>query len=137
MDTASYASVSDVESLFRPLDANEQDKANALIPVVEDSLRQEAMNRGKDLDKLVDSGRILPGVLRSVIVDVVARALMTSTTQEPMTQFSESTLGYAQSGTFLVPGGGLFIKKSELARLGLTKQRIQLLDLYGLESRND
>ena len=133
MDTASYASVSDVEALFRPLDANEQDKANALIPVVEDSLRQEAMNRGKDLDKLVESGRILPGVLRSVIVDVVARAWMTSTTQEPMTQFSESALGYAQSGTFLVPGGGLFIKKSELARLGLTKARIRLVDLYGVD----
>ena len=29
---------------------------------------------------------------------------------EPMTQMSESALGYSVSGTYLVPGGGLFIK---------------------------
>lgn len=128
-----YATIQDVEALFRSLDAAELKRAEALLPVVEDSLRQEAMNRGQDLDEMVDTGKILPGVLCSVIVDVVARTLMTSTTQEPMTQFTQSALGYSASGTFLVPGGGLFIKKTELARLGLTKARIRLVDLYGVD----
>ena len=29
------------------------------------------------------------------------------------------------------PGGGLFIKKSELARLGLRRQRMGVIELYG------
>jgi hypothetical protein len=48
-----------------------------------------------------------------------------------MTQMSESALGYTVSGTYLSPGGGLFIKKTELARLGLRRQRIGVVNLYG------
>ena len=69
-------------------------------------------------------------VAKSVTVDVVARTLLTSTNDEPMTQTSESALGYSFSGTYLVPGGGLFIKRSELARLGLKRQRYGVIDLY-------
>ena len=70
-------------------------------------------------------------VARSVTVDVVARTLMTSTNQEPMTQMSQSAGGYTSSGTLLVPGGGIFIKKSELARLGLRRQRMGVMEIYG------
>lgn len=73
----------------------------------------------------------LAAVAKSVTVDVAARTLMTDTDQEPMTQFSQSAGGYTASGTFLVPGGGLFIKKSELARLGLRRQRYGVIELYG------
>ena len=69
-------------------------------------------------------------VVKSVIVDIVARTLMTATSGEPMIQSSESAMGYSWSGTFLVPGGGLFIKNTELARLGLKKQRYGVMDLY-------
>ena len=61
---------------------------------------------------------------------------MTSTTNEPMTQFSQSALGYSMSGTYLVPGGGLFIKKSELSRLGLRKQKIGTIEMYD-QGNND
>ena len=40
-----------------------------------------------------------------------------------MTQVSESALGYSFSGSYLVPGGGLFIKDTELKRLGLKKKQ--------------
>ena len=69
--------------------------------------------------------------------DVVARCLMTSTNQEPMTQFSQSAMGYTVSGTYLVAGGGLFIKKSELASLGLKRQRMGVLDIYGTSGDNN
>ena len=66
-------------------------------------------------------------------MDGVARALNTSTTAEPISQMSQSALGYSVSGTYLVPGGGLFIKKSELARLGLRRQRYGVIDLWKSE----
>lgn len=122
--------VSDVEKLFRPLKAEEKAKAEALIEVVTDSLRMEASKTGRDLDEMIIDGQILPSVLKSVVADVVGRTLMTSTDSEPMTQATQSALGYSVSGTYLVPGGGLFIKKSELARLGLRRQRIRMVDPY-------
>ncbi|WP_435029628.1 phage Gp19/Gp15/Gp42 family protein [Levyella massiliensis] len=122
--------INDVITLWRSLRAEEIDRANALIPVILDSLRLEAKNVGKDLEELAEDAGYF-NVLKSVVVDIVARTLMTSTDQEPMTQSSESALGYSWSGTYLVPGGGLFIKRSELARLGLRKQRYGVIDFYG------
>lgn len=133
---ADYASVQDIQTLWRPLNAAEQTRAAALIPVICSSLRQEAAKVHKDLDAMVAEDADLAAVARSVTVDVVARTLMTSTNQEPMTQYSEAALGYSVSGSFLVPGGGLFIKKSELARLGLRRQRIGVIDFYGVAEGN-
>ena len=96
---------------------------------MEDSLRQEAKNLGKDLDEMIADGKVMANVVKSVTVDVTARALMTPTNEAPISQASQSALGYSQSATFLVPGGGLFIKKSELARLGLRRQQIGAIDL--------
>lgn len=126
-----FATIDDVTKLFRALKPEEIEKVNALLPVVSDSIRQEALKVGKDVDKMLEDKKVLPNVLKSVTVDVTARALMTSTDSEPMSQMSQSALGYAVSGTYLVPGGGLFIKKSELARLGLRKQRYGVIDFYG------
>lgn len=126
-----YATIEDVEKLWRNLDTSEMEKAEKLLEIVSASLRVEAKKVGKNLDAMVAEDEDLAEVAKSVTVDVVARTLMTSTDQEPMTQASESALGYSFSGTFLVPGGGLFIKKSELARLGLRRQRYGVIDLWG------
>lgn len=126
----SYATVDDVRQLWREMTEAETDKAGYLLQVVSASLRTEAKKVGKDLDAMIAEDEDLAVVARSVTVDIVARNLMTSTNQEPMTQMSESALGYSASGTFLVPGGGLFIKKSELAKLGLKRQRYGVMELY-------
>lgn len=129
-----YATPEEVAALWRALSQEEKDRVARLLPVVSDSLRQEAKNRRRDLDKMIEDGEVLQSVVKSVTVDIVARAIMTPTTTAgdmgPMSQFSQSALGYTMSGTFLVPGGGLFIKDAELARLGLRRQRIGVIDLY-------
>lgn len=126
-----FVTIEDINKLFRPLSQEEKEKAEALIPIVSDSIRQEAKSVGKDIDQMLEDGALLENVIKSVVVDVIGRTLMTSTNNEPMTQVSESALGYSMSGTFLVPGGGLFIKKSELARLGLRRQKYGVIDFYG------
>lgn len=123
-----YATVNDIVTLKRTLTAAEQERAEALIPIVCDSLRYEAEKVGKNLDEMVAGSEVLASVAKSVTVDVVMRELMTSTDSEPMTQMSESALGYSVSGTYLVPGGGIFIKKAELRRLGLTRQKYGVLE---------
>ena len=127
---ANYATIEDVTQLWRTMSPNEEERAEALLPIVSDALRIEADKVGKDLDAMLENNEALQNVAKSVTVDIVARVLMTSTNREPTTQYSESALGYSVSGTYLVPGGGLFIKKSELARLGLKKQRLRMVDLW-------
>ena len=134
---ATFATVDDMTLLWRKMTSEEQTRAAALLQLVSDSLLVEARKVGKDLDAMVAKNPYLASVAKSVTVDVVARALMTSTEQEPLSQFSQTAGPFSASGTYLVPGGGLFIKRSELARLGLRRQKMGALDIYGIDSRAD
>ena len=127
-----FATVDDLTMLWRPLKEDEKERAEKLLEIVSDSLREEADKVGRALDVMIsENPAYFASVVKSVTVDIVARTLMTSTDQEPMTQTTESALGYSVSGSYLVPGGGLFIKNSELSRLGLKKQRFGVIDFYG------
>lgn len=128
---SSFATIDDLQKLWRNLKPTETERAKALLDVVSDMLREEAYRYKKNLDKMVQERKSFSNVVKSVTVDVVARALMTSTEQEPMTQYSESAMGYSVSGSFLVPGGGILIKESEKKRLKLTTQRIGVIEPYG------
>lgn len=129
---SNFATIDDLILLWRSLKNGEETaRAEQLLSVVSDSLREEARKVGKDIDAMINESPSYSNVVRSVTVDIVARTLMTSTDQEPMTQMAEGALGYSYSGTFLVPGGGMFIKKTELARLGLRRQRYGVIDFYG------
>ncbi|HEP1456174.1 TPA: phage Gp19/Gp15/Gp42 family protein [Streptococcus pyogenes] len=132
-----FATTDDVILLWRPLSVDELKRANALLKVVSDTLRMEADKVGKDLDKTMVDKPYFVNVIKLVTVDIVARTLMTSTQGEPMSQESQSALGYTWSGTYLVPGGGLFIKDNELKRLGLKKQRYGGIELYGEIKRDN
>lgn len=131
-----FATVDDLELLWRTLSDDEIERAEALLETVSHVLRTEAKKLNKDIDEMISNDKSYSFVVKSVIVDIVARVLMTSTNQEPMTQFAESALGYSVSGSFLVPGGGLFIKDSELKRLGLKKQRYGVIDFYDYNQRD-
>jgi len=125
-----FATIEDLTNLWRPLNPEEQIRAEELLRVVSNRLRQEADRVGKDIDKMIEESESYKDVVKSVTVDIVARTLMTSTDQEPMTQFSQSALGYSVQGSFLNPGGGIFIKRDELKALGLRRQRYGVIEFY-------
>ena len=131
---ANLASVNDVNSLWKPLSHAEQEQVEALLPVVSDSLRQEAKRVGKDLDEMIAKGEILPNVVKSVVVDIISRYLdqLSSDNASTLSQESQSALGYSWSGTYVNTGGGMSILKKDLKRLGLTRQRFGMVDLYGV-----
>jgi|SRR5690625_548778 len=128
-----FATIDDLISLWRPLQPDEEMRAFDLLRVVSNRLRLEAERVNKDIDEMANDSIAYEDVVRSVTVDIVARTLMTSTDQEPMKQYSESALGYSVSGTFLTPGGGLFIKRDELKTLGLRRQKYGVIDFYGID----
>ena len=133
--STTYTTIDDVISRWRPLTPEEVTRTEALIPDIEDSLRQYAQNRGRDLDMMISTGQILLNVFKSVVVAVVGRTLMQATTGEAFTQMTQSAGGYSISGSPLNAGGGIYIKRSEYALLGLRGQRFSTIDLYGVEGR--
>ena len=128
---ASFATLDDLQKMWRNLQPTERERAEALLDTVSDMLREEAYQYGRDLDNMILERESFRNVVKSVTVDVVSRALMTSTNQEPMIQFAQSAMGYSVSGSYLIPGGGIFIKESEKKRLKLTTQRFGVIEPYG------
>ena len=128
---ASFATLDDLQKMWRNLQPTERERAEVLLDIVSDMLREEAYQYDKDLDNMILERKSFLNVVKSVTVDVVSRALMTSTNQEPMTQFAQSAMGYSVSGSYLIPGGGIFIKESEKKRLKLTTQRFGVIEPYG------
>ncbi|MFR9274452.1 phage Gp19/Gp15/Gp42 family protein [Finegoldia magna] len=130
-----FATIEDVELLWRGLKGTEINRCMGLLETISDTLRLEAERYGIDLDKKAEN-TVYANVLKSVVVDIVARTLLTSTDNEPVSQFTESALGYSYTGTYLTPGGGIFIKDTELRKLGIKKQRYGVIDFYGKVERD-
>lgn len=133
-----FATVQDIIDLWRPLTADEQTRAGNLLPLVSDTLRNEAEKVGKNLDTLVTEDETYSNVVKLVTVDVVARVLRQTTTGDAMTQESQSAGGYSWSGTYAVPGGGIAnaILYSDLKRLGLLNQQIGSVRLWQRSREN-
>ena len=134
-----FATVADVESLWRTLTPAEEERAGNLLPAISDVLRNEAERRGYDLDSMIEESASYETVVKTTTVDICVRALRqdTSATGEPMAQESQSALGYSWSGTYAIPGGSnLPIMRNDLKRLGITKQRWGALDIYGTDCWN-
>lgn len=132
MANAPYATIEDISVLFRPLTADETEKATALLPIVSDELRYRAVLVGRDLDQMIEAQPLLASVAKEVTVSAISRILRQNLTGDALTQESQSALGYSWSGTYAVPGGGIgnAILPSDLKRLGLKRQRVGWMDMY-------
>ena len=133
----SYATITDVITLWRPLTSDEQIRTEALLPIISDELRVRAQAVGRDLDAMIEANPLLSNVAKEVVVSAVSRVIRQNTTGDAMSQESQAGLGYSWSGTYAIPGGGIgnAIFPSDLKRLGLKRQRIGVIDFY--DPRND
>ncbi|MCR5450689.1 MAG: phage Gp19/Gp15/Gp42 family protein [Solobacterium sp.] len=127
-----FATVNDIVTLWRPLEPDEMTRAGALLPLVSDALRYEAVKVGMDLDAMIEESPYLANVAKLVTVDVVTRVMRQNTSGEPMSQESQAALGYSWSGTYAIPGGGIAnaIMINDLKRLGLRRQKIGVIEPY-------
>ena len=134
-----FATVEDISLLWRALTEAERTRAEALLPLVSDMLRQCADDVGKELDLMAADSEVYASTLKLVTVDIVTRVLRQNTTGDAMTQESQSALGYSWSGTYAVPGGGIAgaIMNNDLKRLGLLNQTIDSIMLWGRSDGNN
>ena len=130
---SAFATLSDVLAITgKDYTAPEQDRISTLLGLVSDALRVEAAKVNKDIDEMVSASEAYASVAKLVTVDIVVRAMRQAVDGEPMSQESQSALGYSWSGTYAVPGGGVAgaIMRNDLKRLGLRRQRIGVVKLW-------
>lgn len=127
-----FATVDDIQTLYRTLTAEEQSRAEALLPLVSDEIRVLGKNVNKDVDDMIAKDSTYASVVKIVTVDVTFRILRQNTEGDSMTQESQSALGYSWSGSYAVPGGGIAnaILKNDLKKLGLLTQQIGSVYLW-------
>lgn len=129
-----FATLADVIALSgKTYTSAEQERIITLLSIVSDALRYEAEKVGKDLDAMAGESLSYASVVKLVTVDVTIRAMRQSADGEPMTQESQSAIGYSWSGTYAIPGGGIAssIMRNDLKRLGLRRQRYGVVEFYG------
>ena len=131
---SSFATINDVILLTgKEYEAEQHDRIETLIDLVSDALRYEAEKVGKNIDDMIAAKPSFASVVKIVTVDVVARVMRQSQDGEPMSQESQSALGYTWSGTYAIPGGGIAgaIMRNDLKRLGLRRQQYGVMETWG------
>lgn len=126
-----YATMEDLETLWKGLTEHEKTKAQALISEASAKIRIKAKKQNKDFDDLYLSDSDLATVTKGVICMAVKNAMNAPVDQEAMTQASMSAGGYSWSGTFANPGGGIRFTKKDWSAIGLGSQTYGGLDIYG------
>lgn len=132
-----FATLEDVLALTgKDYGADDQNRISTLLPLVSDELRYEAQKVGKDLDSMVAASTPYASVVKVVTVDIVTRVMRQPLDGAPMSQETQSALGYSWSGTYAIPGGGIAgaIMNNDLKRLGLRRQRYGVMEIWEAES---
>ena len=121
-----FATVEDIQILYRPLSVAEQSRAEALLPLISDEIRVLGKDVGKDIDDMVEADSTYASVVKIVTCDATFRVLRQSTEGDAMTQESQAALGYSWSGTYAVAGGGIAnaILNNDKKKLGLLRQQM-------------
>lgn len=128
-----YASLDDIGRLWRRLTAAEQERAEAMLPVISAMFRLKAKSRGYDLETMMEEDEDFALLVKSAVVDVISynMDLSSDSSTGSVSQVSESALGYQQTVSFATPkSDDLYIPESVWKKLGFKKQRFGVLEVY-------
>lgn len=125
-----FATVEDVMNLYGPLNADQLSKVEQLLAYTSSYFRTLAKEYGRDLNQEVIDDEDMKNNAKLATCNVVIRELDKGNSS--LSQESQSALGYTWSGTYVNTGGGLSILNKDLKLLGLNRQRIGMVDIYGV-----
>ena len=104
----------------------------ALLPLVSDLIRVEGRKCGVDVDERIETDSAYESVVKMITCDVVSRAMRQSKTGDPLSQESQSGLGYSWSGTYAIPSGGvaMSLMNNERKMLGFKRQKYGVMEIW-------
>lgn len=130
MSSVAYASVDDLEDVWRELDDSEQVMANILLSDASAIIRVKASSTGRDFDAMLALNPDLASVAKTVTCAMVRRYMAAiDDFSLAMSQLSQSAGGYSVSGTIANPGGGMYLMNNEAKALGLKRAMIGSIPL--------
>lgn len=129
-----YANADDLTLYWKAPDS--ADRANYILKMVSNRLRQMATDLGLNLDTLVNADAVYFLNVQSVVMEAAKRALQSPTDQLPTEQYSQTAGPYSENFKYSNPAGDIFFKKAELKLIGFYgKQSLSSIstsqDLYG------
>lgn len=123
-----YANASDLTAYWKaPTDAN---RANYMLKMASNRLRQIATDVGVDLDAKVNADIVYFLNVQSVVMEATKRALQAPTDQQPTESYAQTAGPYSENFKYSNPAGDLFFKKAELGLLNLYGQQ----SMYGIST---
>lgn len=117
---ASYATISDLETFWRPLDESEESRATDMIALASSRLRLYASASGIDLDEKSAADEDYAAALKWVVMEATKRAMSTPIDTPPVDSYSQAAGPYSENYKFTNPSGDLWFKKAELKTLGIS-----------------
>ena len=107
-------------------------RAETMLPLVSDLIRVEGHKCGVDVDARIETDSAYESVVKMITCDVVSRAMRQSKTGDPLSQESQSGLGYSWSGTYAIPSGGvaMSLMNNERKMLGFKRQKYGVMEIW-------
>ena len=107
-------------------------RVETMLPLVSDLIRVEGRKYGVDVNEKIEADSAYESVVKMITCDVVSRAMRQSKTGDPLSQESQSGLGYSWSGTYAIPSGGvaMSLMNNERKMLGFKRQRYGVMELW-------
>lgn len=127
-----YATVSDLETSWRPVGPDERGRAEALVDYACEIVAAELAGAG-----VAPCGDEPSATLKRHVVCSMVRRAMLNDRLEGVSQSSMTANPYAESWTYANPDGALYISKAERRLLGTARGRIRSIrpasagDLWG------
>lgn len=123
-----YANAEDLTLYWKaPTDAN---RANYILKMASNRLRQIATDVGVDLDVKVNADIVYFLNVQGVVMEAAKRALQAPTDQQPTESYGQTAGPYSENFKYSNPAGDLFFKKAELGLLNLYGQQ----SMYGIST---
>lgn len=128
---ADFATVTQLESRWRPLTSAESTRAAVLLADASAQIRVEC----PDIDTRIttqegaSAPELDPIVPERVVCDMVKRAMLAAVDQPAMANYQQTAGPFSQSGTFVNPTGDIYLTKNERRLLGCSKARAFTIDL--------
>lgn len=133
-----YAGADALAAFWRTLTAPEISRADILLALASNRLRQIATDVGIDLDVQVNASPVKASVAQWVVMEATKRAMLVPTDAPPVNQLQTTAGPYSENYIFTNPAGDLWFKNTELKALGLwgvqsltTMSSVPRWDIYG------
>lgn len=125
---ATYANHEDLTFYWKaPTDTA---RADYILKMASNRLRQMATDVGVDLDAKVNADEVYFLNVQSVVMEAAKRALQAPTDGQPTESYGQTAGPYSENFKYSNPAGDLFFKKAELSLLNLYGQQ----SLYGIST---